>query len=180
MIHLICLTGFWIRLWMSIKECFYKYVNCKLLSFIFITLKPKGSPESCNSSESWILLFCGPMHCEKYRNFTQFPAVKILWKSSFRIVSGESPEMMRKLCLSQNFHSRKLGEITVFFHSDLPITLDLSFISTSKYFFFNSAERLFVYLRVGVRWIVNARQRMGSWTRSFSCINQMKYLFCNF
>ena len=36
-------------------------------------------------------------------------------RHSFRIVSGDSPETMRKLCLPQNFHTRKLGEITVFF-----------------------------------------------------------------
>ena len=30
------------------------------------------------------------LHCEKYRNFTQLPGVEILWKSSFRIVSGEN------------------------------------------------------------------------------------------
>ena len=34
---------------------------------------------------------------------------------NFRIVSGDSAETMRKLCLSQNFHTRKLGEITVFY-----------------------------------------------------------------
>ena len=34
----------------------------------------------------------------------------------FRIVSGELPETMRKMCLStQNFHIRKLDEITLFF-----------------------------------------------------------------
>ena len=32
------------------------------------------------------------LHCVKYRNFTWFPGVKILWKGhSFRLVSGDSP-----------------------------------------------------------------------------------------
>ena len=35
-------------------------------------------------------------------------------RHSFRIVSGESIKTMRKLCLSTNLHTRKLGEITVF------------------------------------------------------------------
>ena len=34
---------------------------------------------------------------------------------SFRIVSGESPETMRNCAFPQNFYTRKLGEITVFF-----------------------------------------------------------------
>ena len=40
-------------------------------------------------------------HCVKYCNFTRFFGVEILWKDSFGIVSGE--------------HTRKLGEITVFY-----------------------------------------------------------------
>ena len=36
-------------------------------------------------------------------------------RDSFRIVSGESPETMRKLCLSTKFSHQKLGEVTVFF-----------------------------------------------------------------
>ena len=36
-------------------------------------------------------------------------------RHSFRIVSCESPETMRKLCLSTNFSHQKLGEVTVFF-----------------------------------------------------------------
>ena len=36
-------------------------------------------------------------------------------RHSLRIVSGDSPETMRKLCLSTNFHTMKLGEITVFY-----------------------------------------------------------------
>ena len=36
-------------------------------------------------------------------------------RHSFRIVSGESLETMRKLCLSTKFSHLKLGEVTVFF-----------------------------------------------------------------
>ena len=36
-------------------------------------------------------------------------------RHSFRIVSGESPEIMRKLCLSTKFLLMKLGEITAFY-----------------------------------------------------------------
>ena len=36
-------------------------------------------------------------------------------KASFCIVLGESPETMCNLCLHENFHARKLGEITVFY-----------------------------------------------------------------
>ena len=34
---------------------------------------------------------------------------------NFCRVSGESPKTMRKLCLSAKFHTKKLGEITVFY-----------------------------------------------------------------
>ena len=36
-------------------------------------------------------------------------------RHSFCIVSGESPKTMFNLCLHENFHARKLGEITVFY-----------------------------------------------------------------
>ena len=55
-------------------------------------------------------------HCGKYRNFTKFPDVEILWKGK---VSAQFRVIRSKLCgnyaFSQNFHTRKLGEITVFF-----------------------------------------------------------------
>ena len=35
-------------------------------------------------------------------------------KHSFRIVSGDLPKPMRKLCLSTKYYTRKLGEITLF------------------------------------------------------------------
>ena len=45
--------------------------------------------------------------CPNPQNFVE--------RHSFPIVSGEAPETMRKLCLSANFHTRKLGEITTFY-----------------------------------------------------------------
>ena len=36
-------------------------------------------------------------------------------RHSFRIVSGESPETVRKLCLSIKFPHQELGETTVFY-----------------------------------------------------------------
>ena len=48
-------------------------------------------------------------HCIKYRIFTQFPGVEILWKGT---VSAEPPVIRLKLCwkcaFPQNFHTRKL------------------------------------------------------------------------
>ena len=52
----------------------------------------------------------------KYRNFTLFPGVEISWKHT---VSAEFRAIRPKLCRNsafpQNFHTRKLGEITGFF-----------------------------------------------------------------
>ena len=45
---------------------------------------------------------------EKYRNFTKFPGVEILWKANF-------PKLCGNCFFPQNFGTRKLGEITVFF-----------------------------------------------------------------
>ena len=45
------------------------------------------------------------LHCEKYRNFT-----KILWKGT-----ANRPKLCGNCAFPQNFHTRKLGEITVFY-----------------------------------------------------------------
>ena len=70
------------------------------------------------------------MSYQKYLHYFQtlFPSLHklpqlhlISWRGnfvarhSFRMVSGDSPETMRKLCLAKNFHTKKLGEITVFY-----------------------------------------------------------------
>ena len=50
------------------------------------------------------------LHCVKHRNFNYLPSVEILWKGKgFRIVSGESPETMRKLCLSRKFPPQEIS-----------------------------------------------------------------------
>ena len=75
--------------------------------------------------KSWkciVIRFC---HCIEYQNFTKFPCVEILWKRC-----GNS-------AFSQNFHTRKLGEISVFcticaFKNDPSITRIHSSISTFK------------------------------------------------
>ena len=58
-------------------------------------------------------------HCEKYRNFTWFPGVEILRKGTvsakFRAISGNRPKLRGNCAFPQNFHTRKSGEITVFF-----------------------------------------------------------------
>ena len=55
------------------------------------------------------------LHCVKNRNFNKFSGVEILQK---RILSVEFQVIRSKLCgncaFPQNFHTRKLDEITVF------------------------------------------------------------------
>ena len=57
-----------------------------------------------------------PVHCVKYRNFTQFRGVEILWKGTvsrqFRV---NRPKLSRNCVFPQNFHTRNLGKITVFY-----------------------------------------------------------------
>ena len=52
----------------------------------------------------------------KHRDFTYFPSVEILWKGT---VSTDIRANRSKLCgnsvFSQNFHTRKLGESTLFY-----------------------------------------------------------------
>ena len=47
-------------------------------------------------------------HCVKYRSFTEFPGVEILQEGAV------SAEFWANLAFPQNFHTRKLGETTVF------------------------------------------------------------------
>ena len=48
-------------------------------------------------------------------------------RHSFRIVSGDSAETMRKLCLSTKFHTRKVGEITAFYAVKYLILLKIQY-----------------------------------------------------
>ena len=54
-------------------------------------------------------------HCVKYRNFTYFPGVKILWEDT---VSAEfranRPKLYGNCAFLQDFHTSKLGEILLF------------------------------------------------------------------
>ena len=67
------------------------------------------------SGRCWCKKNC-PLHCEKYRNFTWFPGVKILRKSA---VSAQFRVIRLKLCgncaFPENLHTRKSGEIMLFF-----------------------------------------------------------------
>ena len=49
-------------------------------------------------------------HCVKYRNFTLFPGVESLWKDI-----AVHPKLCGNYAFPQNFHTRKLGEILVFY-----------------------------------------------------------------
>ena len=55
-------------------------------------------------------------HCEKYRDFTWFPGVEILRKGTvfvqFRAIR---PKLCGNCAFLPNFHTRKSGEMTVFF-----------------------------------------------------------------
>ena len=52
-------------------------------------------------------------------------------RHSFRVVSGESPETKRNCALPQNFHTRKLGEITLFYAVIVTINRNRSFINNN-------------------------------------------------
>ena len=55
-------------------------------------------------------------HGEKYRNFTWFPSVEICGKAQFPHSFGRFARNYAETgAFPQNFHTRKLGEITVFF-----------------------------------------------------------------
>ena len=48
------------------------------------------------------------LNCKEYRNFTKFSGMEILWE-------GTVSELWGNCAFPQNFHTRKFGEITVFF-----------------------------------------------------------------
>ena len=60
-------------------------------------------------------------YCAKYRNFSLFLEVKILWEDSFHRVSGDTR------ALRQNFQTRNLVEITVIYVVYLnPLSVNLT------------------------------------------------------
>ena len=54
-------------------------------------------------------------NCVKCRRFTQFPGVEILWKDTVSEYYANCPKLCGNCAFPQNFHTRKLGEITVFY-----------------------------------------------------------------
>ena len=51
--------------------------------------------------------FASPVHCVRYQNFTFFPSMEIMWKLCGNYV------------FPGNFHTRKLGEITVSYAAEI-------------------------------------------------------------
>ena len=83
-----------------------KNVNfCKLFKIILINKNSflQMYPNEMSFLVHWFL------HCEKYRNFTWFPGVEILRKLCDR------PKLCGNCAFPRNFHTRKSGEISVFF-----------------------------------------------------------------
>ena len=82
-------------------------------------------------------------YCKKYRNITQFPGVDILWKGTVFTQFWA----LWKLCFS-NFHTRKLGEITVaFFAVNGPICVTKKTVNYRRHldmwgliFYFSSCQ----------------------------------------
>ena len=55
-------------------------------------------------------------HWGKYRNITQVPGAQVLSKGTFFAQFwANSPKLCGKCAFPQNFHTRKVGEITLFF-----------------------------------------------------------------
>ena len=52
----------------------------------------------------------------KYRNFTKFPCIEILWKGTvFAYFWANRPNLRENYAFPQKFHQIKLVEVTVFF-----------------------------------------------------------------
>ena len=77
--------------------------------------------------KNWVLVSGKENHI-KYRNFAKFPGEEILWKGT---VSAEFRANHPKLCgncsFPQNFHTRKFGEISVFYAVEKRILKDIFF-----------------------------------------------------
>ena len=74
-------------------------------------------------------------HSVKYRNFTSFPCVQILWKGSFHIVSGNSLETIRKLYFPTKFSYQGIrGNCDVFrsIHSTTKIWAWVNFLQPNQ------------------------------------------------
>ena len=77
-----------------------------------------------------ILIHIRVSHCVKYYNFTYFSDVAILWKGTSKEF-GKTPKILQKLCLSANFHTRKLGGIMLFYAVSGEIYLRRVFMTVS-------------------------------------------------
>ena len=71
-------------------------------------------------------------HCMKYRNFTSF-------FSCGNFVETQSFETLQKLCVSINFHTRKLGEISVFY----AVFVEYSLKASSKQLFPTNCDEFY-------------------------------------
>ena len=81
----------------------------------------------------YFTVFGKTFYCIKYRNFNEFPGVKNSWNCTF---SADFRTNCTKLCgncfFPQNLHTRKLGEITIFFEVLLNFVIVIS-IQTLKH-----------------------------------------------
>ena len=89
---------------------------CGKFFFLFSTIRFEANLISIISTHDKKTLSKNIIHCVKYRNFTQLPGVEISWKGTvsaqFRV---NRPKLCRNYAFPQTFHTRKLGEITVFY-----------------------------------------------------------------
>ena len=120
------LKTFSVRLWWSVAAK-VGYIYAKLDFFSYFLLKINVDLQ-------------GSSHCVKYRNFTQFPGVEVLRKGT---------AIRLKLCgncaFPQNLHTRKLGEIGVFYAVSV-ISLSKEIVPQRPSFTAAITEDITVYL----------------------------------
>ena len=100
----------------------------------FTFLWPPKSLYILPSSSSNQSLLKHSSHCVKYRNFTKFPGLEILWKGTI-----ELPETLWKLCLGTKFLHQEIGWnfnilCSVNFFMDFQKPIYLSFFSSHQSF----------------------------------------------
>ena len=88
----------------------------------YINIMDQQSPSSWSGCLSMLLCLC--MYCIKYHNFTLRSSVETFWKRTASVKSlANHSKLCRNCAFPQNFHTRKLGEILVFYAVMLPISI---------------------------------------------------------
>ena len=101
------------KAWLMLMKSFKRLRKINLCTYLCSRMNPRGHVFSQLFDVNLVL---HAFHCVKYRNFTKFFGAEILWKDTVSAKLRSNPtKFSGNYAFSQNFHTKKLGEITVIY-----------------------------------------------------------------